>query len=187
MPQYYYITTAPTPVISLEDAKKQLRIDPIVTHEDNEILAFIDQATEIAENYIGRIIAQRTLEIKSGDFVREIKEAYTPVSSIVSIKTELDNGAIQTLVADTDFYLRNLSKTEQRIEYVEANLGALNVIKTTPVTTILQVGYTADNCPKSIIAAIKLIISRLYEFREDTSQDKTLASQNILRAFKVWN
>jgi len=187
MATYYNITGSVTEVITLEQAKQQLRIDPIVVHEDAEIEAYITEAREIAENYIGRLIGERNLEVRSSGFITKINAAYTPINSIDSIKAKLDGGTTQTLVANTDFSLQNLSKTKQRIVYVDKNLGALDTIFATPVTVIAKVGFNTTNCPKAIISAMKLILSRLYEFRTDNAQEKTLASTNILRAYKSWS
>ncbi len=182
MPVYYNILSVPIELISLEQAKQQLRIDPIVQHEDSLIQAYISEAREIAENYIGRLIGERTLEVKSSDYISNVASEYTPINEVLDIVAKLNNGAEQSVTAE----LVSINKTEQRLIYQDEPTN-LSSIFTTPVTTTLKVGYNANNCPKSLISAMKLIISRLYEFRTDNAQQKTQASHNIMRAFKSWN
>jgi len=181
--QYYTISGTITELITLDQAKYQLRIDPIVMHEDTEITSYITEAREIAENYIGRLIGERTLTIASSDFVQMLSY-YTPINSVTSIVAKVNNTDVNLAEGD-NYKLRDLSPTEQRIIYVSEALPTLDDIDT-PVTTVLKVGYNATNCPKSIISAMKLIISKLYEHREDSAQPKTMASHNILRTFKKW-
>jgi len=180
---YNIISTTPTELITLQQAKFQLRVDEIVNHEDSLILEYIAEAREIAENYIGRFIAQRDLEITSSSFITDIEKDYSPVSEIVSIKYKVDD--VETTLPLDKYALRKISMNDKKIIYKTADLPEIDV-SDDAVVTIVKVGYTVATCPKSIISAMKLILTRLYTYREDSPDEKQSASHNILRKFKKW-
>ena len=181
---YYTISGTVTELITLEEAKMQLRIDAITDHEDSLIESYISEAREIAEGYIGRLIGERNLEIKAPDFVRDIEKVYSPVNSISAIKYYDATGDEQTLPTAKYQLLLNVNG-DNTIRY-DADIPTVSSTKFPAVTITAKVGYNATNCPKSIIAAIKLILTRLYNFREDSPEEKQQASRNILRRFKKW-
>lgn len=169
-------------VISLDIAKKHLKIESDYDEDDSLIELQISAAQKVAENYMQRAVGRQNLvmtmsvfqsvifEGSSNDLVGKV-EYYAPDSDVL---TELDPA-----------------------EYSLKKSGLINFeisFKTTPqvddrddavVITINQ-GYAADDCPADIKAAMLLMIGDMYERREDREQGSNPASVNLMRPYRKW-
>lgn len=75
-------------IVTLDQAKQQLNIDPTDTSQDAELQQYVDGVTDAVEHYLGKVTAQRAV-------VDERELAYTyrfllrnvPVISLTSVQT----------------------------------------------------------------------------------------------------
>jgi len=181
MAQYYTVTGTPTEVITLTEAKAQLRVD--ATDEDALITNLIASAREAAENYIGRFIAQRTVKLITSDFVADFNLVYTPVSAITSIKYLDENKATQTLPT-AKYNLVNTNLLDSIVKY-EDNLPTLyNAYNA--VTIEVTSGFSAmpNGVPADIKAAMLLTITDLFQNRESRVDRFTTNQQALLRSYR---
>ena len=187
MAVYYDISGNVTYPIDLDAAKRQLRIDPIITYDDTRITEIIAEATEIASDYTGRRYVEQDIVIEAPAFITDIEAVFSPITSISAI-TYLDvDGNEQSLVADTDFKLYNTDPYTRELVYIIDPLPELYSEQTERLVKITgKVGYTATTLPKGARSGIMLLISYLYENRNDSVDERVRASQTILRRHKQW-
>lgn len=154
----YTQTVAPTSEpLSLADAKTFMHI--LETDEDDLISSMIVGAREYAENYTNRQFKDATFELITNCFVQDMKLRHNPIKSISKIEYMDANGNYQTLSTD-NYYL-----------YYENGIGTLYFTETPSIKddkravkiTFIS-GYTT--VPSSIIAYIKVLVSTMYENRE---------------------
>ena len=185
MANYYTLSGTIIEPLTLADAKLQLRIDH--DFENAIITAIITEARSLAEDYTGRLFTERDLVIHTQNFIEDLETDYSPINSISTLKYKIvKGGTYSELVADTDYKLRKIDKYSSKIDYILDPLPTLPE-DSTAVEITAKVGYTAAALPASVRSAIKLLISYLYENRDDTADEKQRASQTILRPFKRWN
>jgi uncharacterized phiE125 gp8 family phage protein len=177
--------TANNLVVTLEKAKAHLRVDG--TAEDGLIADYLQAAQQHAENYIGRAIGQQSLVIEMTGF-----ETVTVPESTDDTLTKVEyyalGGTVKTELHGTNCKFRKSNLNNYALEFV----GELPDVADRDDAVIVTIGrgYAAAVCPSPIKSAILLMVGDLYEKREDmwgTSYTVlSIASQNLLRAYKSW-
>ena len=186
MAVYFEISGTPAAVIDLAAAKRQLRIDPIITYDDTRITEIIDEATAYASSYMSKRIGEQTVTLYCPEFITDIEDVISPVSAITSIKYFDVDGNEQTL-NNTDYKLYKIDEYTNRLVYTAAELPQLYSQRDERLVTITAtVGYTTTTLPNDIRSGIMLLISYLFENRNDSPDEKVRASQTILRRYKEW-
>lgn len=178
------LITAPTSEpITLSNARKQLRVDPDgspPTHpEDSIITRNIVTAREYIENRLERQLMPATWELTLDEFpLNEIKIPLPPLRSIVSVKYD-----------DTDGVEQNVSLSNYNVDQASDLMTSwiVPISEFTWPSTIEAInavrirfdnGYAdAASIPSSIIDAIYLMITDLYEHRGTIS---SMPSVNII-------
>jgi len=156
------ITAVANEPVSLVEAKAHLRI--VVTDDDTLITAQISAAREFAEHYTGRSLAPQTLELALDAFPSDAIELIgLPVTSITSIKYIDMNGVEQTLA--TTFYSLNDYGLTASVELAANKEWP----ETQSVANAVKVRYAAGyaEAPKTVKAAMLLLIGHLYENRQE--------------------
>ena len=175
--------------VTLAEAKMHLRVDDDSTSEDALILALIRAAREWVEDYCRRSLVSRTITLRMDCFPGEILLPRGPVSSVTSVQYVDADGATQTVSASN--YQTDLYSVVARILPVlgvvwpQVKNGAVNSVIVTYVA-----GYaTATELPRSIKAAILLIVGHLFEHREQVNQggmvEVPFAVKALLAPFEV--
>lgn len=200
------IARAPGPLFTIEECRRQCEVmaidadsDGDATHPDDElILGYLEAAIDMAEDFTGLAISQKTYEVALDQFPSGRRPQWTPwielpVSPFVSVESfvvglesdadVLDNG--------TDYFVDSYGQ-----------FARLRPVSTWPsVTTgfgqiVIQfvAGYELDSdgraaVPPAIKQAIMLALGDWYKNRED-SNDKQLfvlpnGSQMLLRPKRV--
>ncbi len=175
--------------VSLAEAKMHLRVDDDSTSEDALILALVRAAREWVENYCRRSLVSRTITLRMDCFPGEILLPRGPVSSVTSVQYVDADGATQTVTASD--YQTDLYSVVARILPVlgvvwpQVKNGAVNSVIVTYVA-----GYaTATELPRSIKAAMLLIVGHLFEHREQVGPagmvEVPFAVKALLAPFEV--
>lgn len=169
-------------VISLNVAKKHLRIEADYTDDDELIALQIKAAQKSAENYMQRAVGRQDLIITMDIFQSVIFE-----------------GSSNDTIGKVEYYEPSANTLTElgSAEYSLKKSGLINFevsFKTTPETddrddavkiTVNQ-GYDVDSCPSDIKAAMLLMIGDMYERREDREQGSNPASVNLMRPYRKW-
>ncbi|MFD1292637.1 head-tail connector protein [Lutibacter holmesii] len=175
------------PLITLAEAKQQLKLEASWTSEDDLLQQYIDAAIITAENYTQISINEAKFEIKTTEFTNNLKIKLSPITAIDSIVYVDENGDDQTLDA-VEYELRNFDNYQQEVFYKnEADLPKLSKTEATPVTINITTGYAAPaEMPRPIKQACLLMITSFYEKREDSVENLPKASTNLLRAYRYY-
>lgn len=190
---YKIIEDVETEPVTLEEARTHLRIEPFGTpavHPDDDYIEMlITSARQWCEEYTGKILATKTVEIAYDDFPENaIELPPSPVSSIVSVKYVDTSGAEQTvsssLYAVDSYQLPNFLLLTYGNEWPET-LGTPNNVK------IRMVVGSTINMP--IKSAILLLVGSLYENRSEDQMSATkftfnslpLGVYNLLQPYRI--
>lgn len=181
-------------VLSLEEAKKYLRVDE--TADDSEILAMIKSATRKVESIIDKKLCLQTWQIYFDQFAmssrnqwwdgsremaiselvspsRWIDLPFGPMKELVEFAT-FDNESPDPIVSDLTNYIADTVGIYGR---VALKLGAvwpttiLRPINGIRITGTFGYGST-DDVPDDIKQAVKIWVASLYEHRGDESDIK---------------
>jgi uncharacterized phiE125 gp8 family phage protein len=189
------IITAPiTEPVSLAEAKLHLRV---TTDTDNTLItSLISSARQHCENITCRALASATFELVMDTFPEKIVLPMSPVESVTS-KKYTDSDGIDTTLAATEYILYTSEPAVVIPDYdvswpsfTEYPLGAVKVR--------YVAGYRAASTdaslhiPEAIKQAILLIISTLYENRENIVIGQTIANipmgaEALLQPFRIWS
>lgn len=182
---YYVPGTALTP-ITLAKAKKQLRLEVDFTEEDDLIQSYIDSALIIAENYINRALSPRKFVLEMDRFENPFQFSQNNIDDTIDKVEYFAPGETEaSLLADTEYKAR----TSIYIECKEIKF------KTTPTTdsrddaviiTINQGFTSATDIPKPIVQAMLLIISDMYERRDDKEIGTNSAANALMRPYRKY-
>ncbi len=167
------LVTAPPSeaVVSLEEAKVQLRVD----HDDDNdyIKSLIDVATSKVDGprgILGRCLVEQTLEMRLDRFpVGAVALRYPPIIGSVVVKYDDDAGVEQTL--SPGLYRLVGNGDAPRLECVNGVSwpSTLSQPEAVRVEYVAGFGSSGDDVPSPIRHAVLLILSDLYENREATS------------------
>jgi len=154
----YTQTVAPTaePLL-LADAKTFMRI--LETDDDALITSMIVAAREFAENYTNRQFKQATFELITNRFIDGMKLRKNPIQSISSIQYMDENGTYQTLSTENYYLYFDNGIGHLHFEDLPSIKDDKRAVKITFVS-----GYAT--VPSSIVSYLKVLVSTLYENRE---------------------
>lgn len=79
-------------IVSLEDAKTHLNIPSTDTDYDDELMRFIDVASDLCESYVGQILGRKTFTNELYDGNNEFIRIRNP--KVISITSVYENGAL---------------------------------------------------------------------------------------------
>ena len=184
-PEFYPIT--------LTELKQQLRLSVVDTDQDDELTAYLQAATEAAQDVAAQYFMKQTLEIYFDDWsLNFLLYGITPIQSISAISYLDANGDWQTWASSN--YSLDLISSVPRVKFLSSfptlQDETLNRIKLT-----CEVGYSnsADEAvqqaavPQNIKQAIKLVATRYYLTREDKAMNPAYekSSDSILRSIRA--
>ena len=178
-----------TKVVSYADIKSQLRIDS--NDEQNLLEAYIDAATDMAENYCNRHFITHQYKLYFNEQVNK--------ASLIFPNCTLEETGSNKPVNWTD-----ASESAQSSDkaYIDAfsNPSLVYLSSDFPGTTLkdnsantfyfwFNTGYGTNSAdvPEAIKQAIKLIVADMYYFREDRKRQFPMASQILLQPYKCYH
>lgn len=172
----------PDDIVTLEKAKKQLRIDALFIDEDDLIQDYIDAAVASSEAYINGDIIEKTLVITLDAFQEKLIFESYPIQSITSVKYYIDD--VPVTMPAADYYL-NVQHQKQSVLVFDEQPNTDE--RPDAVTIEAVIGFeSASVVPSPIKQAILLQVSDMYERREDRPEMITTAAQALMRPFRKY-
>jgi uncharacterized phiE125 gp8 family phage protein len=171
-----YLITAPTQdVVTLDEAKRQLRVtstssDELIQAMIDAVVALLDPATS---GYLDRALRPQTWEARLPNFpCGEIKLPYPPLMSITSVKYDDLSGVERTLAVTTGYRVigqGSFSKAAIAPPYLQPWPAARCDFESVRIRFIA--GYDADadagdSLPAAIKQAVHLAVRNLYTLGE---------------------
>lgn len=178
---YKIITDVVTEPVTLEQARQHCRINAYgspLSHPDDDYLQLaISSSRNFIEEYLQRSLAEKTIEMALDSFPEnEIALELSPIKTILSVKYIDTSSVEQTLssaiYALDDYSMPNWLLLTNNSEWPQT-LDSANNIKIRMTTSDAEI-------PKSIYAAILLMVGHLYENRQEDVLGNTRISFNSL-------
>ena len=186
-----------TKVVTYTEIKEQLRIDS--NDEQSLLEAYIDAATDMAENYCNRHFITHQYKLYFNEQVQTASLIF-PNCTLVDVDATPDpEAAAKRPVNWTD---ANGTAQESDKAYIDAfsNPSLVYLSSDFPGTTLkdnaantfyfwFNTGYgtASTDVPEAIKQAIKLIVADMYYFREDRKRAFPMASQILLQPYKCYH
>jgi len=178
-----------TKVVSYADIKSQLRIDS--NDEQNLLEAYIDAATDMAENYCNRHFITHQYKLYFNEQVQTASLIFPnctleETGSNKPINWLDENGAAQS---SDKAYIDAFSNPS--LAYLSSDFPG-TTLKDNAANTFyfwFNTGYgtASTDVPEAIKQAIKLIVADMYYFREDRKRQFPMASQILLQPYKCYH
>ncbi len=183
-------TAASDPVLTLADAKAQLRVDSDITEDDTLIEALVAQATDYAEKRTRQPLLTQTWTAFTDRFC-DLMELKPNLQSIDSVKYIDADGVLQTL--DTSVYNTDTQSLVGAIYRAYGQSWPTVRCERHAVQIEFTCGYeSADKIPDTLISAVKLLITDWYEYRGSAvigsiSSEVPISVDRLLDLNKVWS
>jgi uncharacterized phiE125 gp8 family phage protein len=175
-------TITETIIVTLAQAKKQLRLETDFIEEDDLIQSYIDTAIANCENFTGSAIVAKDMIIEMDCFDNPLIFEAFPLQSVDSVSYFPEDGGEEITMPSTDYKLTQQSDKHfvlrflKELPAIEKNFDA--------VTVTIKLGYVTT--PKPVVQAILLQLADMYERREDRTETITTASAALLRPYKKY-
>lgn len=178
-----------TKVVTYTEIKEQLRIDS--NDEQSLLEAYIDAATDMAENYCNRHFITHQYKLYFNEKVSRASLIFPnctleTTGSNNPVNWLDENGAEQS---SDKAYIDKFANPS--LIYLSSDFPS-NTLQTNAANTFWfwfnsGFGATADDTPEAIKQAIKLIVADMYYFREDRKRAFPMASQILLQPYKCYH
>ena len=178
-----------TKVVTYLEIKEQLRIDS--NDEQSLLEAYIDAATQMAENYCNRHFITHQYKLYFNEKV--------PRASLIFPNCTLETTGSNNPVNWLDENGAEQSSDKAYIDkfanpsliYLSSDFPS-NTLQTNAANTFWfwfnsGFGDAATDTPEAIKQAIKLIVADMYYFREDRKRAFPMASQILLQPYKCYH
>lgn len=170
------ITPPAVPVVSLDDAKAQCRVD----HSDDDayITSLIGVATQhiaAPDGWLGRSLVNQVLEHRVDGFLwcspPDLPLPGRPIVSITSIKYDDTDGVEQTLDPSVYRLIGSTSNPRLALAYGKSWPSTRRQAEAVRIRYTAGYGATAASVPLPIVHAVKLLIEHYYENRSAVTTD----------------
>ncbi len=163
----YTRKTAPTiPVIDMDLAKEQVRIDPSLTDQDQVLTLYIDAATAWVEDYTGRSLTTQTWQLSLCDFpVRLWLPRAAPLASVTHVKYYI-GGVLTTL--SSSVYTAPAFSEPSYLALVDGQVWPSVDTRDDAVQIEYVTGATAvASVPVPLRQAVQLLVGHWFANREE--------------------
>lgn len=170
------LVTAPAAEpITLEDAKRHLRIDD--PDEDGHILTLITAARTWAENFTRRAFITQTWDLVADRFPAEFHVPRPPLQSVTAAAFTYDLAGTHTQVS-TSVYVVDTDSEPGRVHEAYGQSWPTPRVIQNAVRLRFVAGYGDDpeDVPEQIRHAVRLMVGHFYEMREPVIVGSTVAS-----------
>lgn len=161
--------------ITLEEAKRHLRVDDTFDQDDDYITRLIRVATQKAEEYIGKDIALTSNVLVVDDWCSDT--FYYDEGNFQSLTSFITDSSVLLTPEKTRAYRNGF--------YLEFS----TYYDTDYVTVTFRTGYVQGTCPEDIKQAILIKIGDLYDGERSsytfTSSKETRAYERMLDSHKI--
>lgn len=185
---YSVVTPAASEPITLTEAKNFLRVDG--SDDDVLIGALISAAREMCEQYTRRILVTTTID-EYFDGFPNYKNAVSkdiiylsrgPVQSITNLKYVDEIGSEETVASS--YYVSDTISEPARIASTAGWFATNGIINQVIVRYV--VGTAVDSIPTPLKQGMLLIISDLYDKRDDRVRKMPTASEYLFNPFRIF-
>lgn len=181
----YRQITATAPIITVPQAKKQLKSDDDVTYEDDLILSYIDAAQGVISNFINRTIAKAIYVMELDKFEAKITYERNYENDTIAKVEYYAPGETDLTLMPAEQYKLQKSSVVECFDIKFLSMPETDKRDDAVIITINQ-GFEASTCPKPLIQAMMLRLSDFNERREDRDQGNNPASNNLARAYRKY-
>lgn len=187
------VTPPDEAAISLEDAKRHLRVD----HSDDD--DYIESLVEVAtahlsgpDGWLGRCLLQTVLELRLDNFCESIQLPLPPYVEMVSVKYDDANGTEQTFAADN---YRVIGGASPALILKSGKSWPATNCQPECVRIQYKSGYGTDgeDVPAPIRQAMLLMIAHWYENREavvmptgTSPVELPIGAERLLTPFRIY-
>lgn len=173
-------------VITLAKAKKQLRVEASFEDEDELIQDYIAAAITAAENYCSIHLYAKTATIIANKLETFVIDMY-PINSVTSVKYYKKGETELTTLSDTNYTLIQYNKKLVTLKFKDIP-DDVDTDREDAVEIILNIGFaSASKVPTPIQQAVKLMISDMYDRREDRPEINTTVAQHLMRPYRKYS
>lgn len=150
--------------ITLEEAKKHLRLEGVLDDEDAQIQMMIIAARRLAENKTNRTIVQREITASFDDWGCKMRLPKPPFVELLGVDYLDSDGVSQTMPVESYYVLQGSEPAE--VAFIGgAPLPALASRRGT-ITVRYLAGYPEGQVPEDLKSWMLLQIGSLYAHRE---------------------
>lgn len=165
IPFSYTEVSKTTPVVSLSQAKKWMKVDDDITEDDDLIAELIKAASREIENNGSRLVLGVTsYELYMDSFPSVINIDKHPLITLGFVQYIAPGDLTYTTLAATKY---TFDASGGRIEMLEIPSiePQINAVKVT-----FSAGYTDKTCPEDLMVALRLKMTKMYQNREDRAE-----------------
>lgn len=175
------LATGATEPITLTQLKNWLKIHADITEDDDLITSMITECREWAETYTGQTLIAKNVVEKFDSFGTCLQLFASPVRSITSIQYYDSDNTQQTLSAENYSLISGLQNAEIYPAVDQTFPGV--AVRPDAITVTYVAGF--ESVPGEIITAMRHILAKTYEKREDpVHQLKTAAEHYLDRSIR---
>lgn len=174
--------------VSLSDAKKWLRLLEDDESENALVLGLLSAVTDYIETFLNKSVSLTVFVLELTEFTDVVFQKY-PFHSIVKIEY-LNTAGVTTVLSPENYEVSLLSCEDAILEFLtkpETYSRADGSKKANTVSIRFRCGYEEQACPASIKIAIRLLVCKWYDNREDGKKEKLTAVDNILSPLRNVN
>lgn len=187
--------------ITLTEAKLHLRLATTVTlaeaytTEDDLLEALIQAAREQAEAYTGRslVVQNRTYYPGTWPSGESMPLPYPPLQSVTGVYYMVDGDTVETTMSSDDYDVDTRSEPGAVVLKTSESWPTDTLRPMSPIRVAYVAGYgVAADIPASIRAAIKMILTDLYEHRGEVVLGVSVgridrAIKALLDPYRMWS
>lgn len=179
LPNYPVLKTKYTyEPVSLEEARQWLRVDIAgYEEEDTEIAALVLAAIDYVERECNLSLGVSTYEWYPNYLPCEIRDAFY-IKDITSIEQEGESG-FET-IPNTNYTLIPASERRKVIRWKEGFSTTATQFKVT-----FTAGFEEGKISERLLLAVRVLISKFYENRDDTPEEKKTVVDRLIESFKI--
>lgn len=172
-------------VLTLEQAKRHLKIDDDPGYDDPDVAAFRDAAVDWLEQYTGRSFQRRTFRWSDASFARAAFLPIRPLRSIVSVSYLIADEI--TPVSTSDYRISGDGIVARSASPWPLTGGGLDSVRVE-----FEAGYDGDMpLPAALLAAVKMLMAHLYRNREAASVGVAVSEvpfgvASLCRPYRSW-
>ena len=190
------VITKPSAVLTLEEAKRHLRVDG--SDDDGYIgslIAAAQMSIDGPDGWLGRAVGLQTIEYRIDGLCDAFLLPFPPAVAVVSVSYRDDAGGVHVVPAETYELTGNVLGTAPGFSWPSGSRYREGV------KVRYRAGYfridgegedaaEVNDAPAPIKQALLLLIGQWYSFRENVSTDKPgelpFAVEALLSPYRVW-
>jgi uncharacterized phiE125 gp8 family phage protein len=190
---YIPLDTTTEPILTLEQAKKQLKMEDLGTFDDEFIEGCIEAAIKEVENYINTSIKQQKWKLVMSNWSQYLEPKKQKITAITKISYHPKDGTdkVEKITAVTiDAFVQLLPVDDYATKLSYKNFDNIPEVadQDDAIEIEFQTGLATANVPADLLHAIKLLLTDNYNFRNTRSRVKSYvdSSRVLMEPYKYY-